>query len=205
MEVEKVVFVKTDWTFILKRHEVKSSDIQQVIKNLTESGLTVTIGDLKDLVINSSALYDQAKQKARSNASIFSLPAAKQKFIDENVESLENVINQAKSDLYRVMNLEGSNPLRIEAYSLNHGLVSVSDEWIEALKESHTIRSTPERERAVELIQNVEAAINQLNNLVKDNKFFGAGILTFRDNRRCLCHLSDDGELIKCDEAIEFI
>jgi hypothetical protein len=203
--MEKVVFIKTDWTFILKRHEVKSNDIQQVIKNLTESGLTVTIGDLRDLINNGSALYEQAKSKAKGNSSIFSLPAAREKFIDENVEALENVINQAKKDLYRILAIEGMMTLSIDAYVVKNGIVSISDEWVEQLKESHTIRSTPEREKAVELIQNVEDAIKQLNDFVADNKYFGAGILTFQDNRRCLCRLSGDGELIKCDESIEFI
>lgn len=203
--MKEVIKIKPQWQTIQKRHEDKCNDLQQVVNKLTESGLTVTYGDIKDLINNGTALYGQVEQTVRSNAGIFKLPAARQKFIEENTEVLRMAIAEAKKDIYRILAIESTNPLAIEAYDIRKGTVAISEQWVEELKESHTIRSTDDREKALELIHNVEVSIKQLNDFVKANPHFGTGITTSLDTRRCLMWLSGDGDVHIDHDAIEFI
>ena len=203
--MKEAIKIKPQWQTIQKRHEDKCNDLQQVVNKLTESGLTVTYGDIRDLINNGTALYGQVEQTVKSSAGIFKLPAARQKFIEENTEVLRMAIVEAKKDIYRILAIESSNPLAIEAYDIRKGIVAISEQWVEELKESHTIRSTDEREKALELIHNVEVAIKQLNDLVKDNPHFGAGITTSQDARRSLMWLSGDGDVHIETDALEFI
>lgn len=205
MEKEKVIKIKPEWEVVLKRHETKRNDLQRVVNKLTESGLTVTYGDIKDLINNGTAFYEQVEQTVKSNAGIFKLPAAHQKFIEENTEVLRTEIVAAKKDIYRILAVDSTNPLTIDAYEIRKGVVAISDAWTEQLKESHTIRATEEREKAIELINNVEVAIKQLNDLVKDNPHFGCGITTSQDTRRCLMWISGDGNVHITDDALEFV
>lgn len=203
--MEKIFSINPEWEQIMKRHADKCNDLQQVVNELTENGLTVTFGDIKDLINNGSALYQQVEQTVKSNAGIFKLPAAKAKFITENTEILQNVIDEAKKEINRILAVNSIRPLSFDAYEIRKGMVAISDAWVQNLKESHTLRMTSEREKALELIQNVEVAIEQLNQLVKDNKFFGTGITTSQDSRRSLMWLSGDGVIhINIDE-LEFI
>ena len=203
--MEKVIRIKPEWETILKRHADKCNDLQRLANELTENGLTVTFGDIKDLINNGSAFYDQVRQTVKSNAGIFKLPAARKKFIEENTEVLENVIIDAKKEINRILAVNSMNPMTIEAFELKKGIISISDAWLQNLKESHTIHATPEREKALGLIKNVEEAIKNLNELVKDNPNFGTGITTSHDTRRCLVWLSGDGAVHINIDALEFI
>ncbi|HPE74683.1 MAG TPA: hypothetical protein PLC80_01265 [Draconibacterium sp.] len=201
----EVIKVKPQWETIQKRHLNKCNDIQQVVNNLIEIGLTVTSGDLSDLINNGTALYNQAEQKAKSNADIFSLPAARERFIKENTESLAKDINNAKESIIRILALNSTNPLNYEAFKIEKGHVSISATWIEELKESFTIRTTESREKALELMGNVETAIKTLNDFVSDNQNFGTGVTTFDDNRRSLVWLSEKGQINLEISNLEFI
>ena len=202
---KEIIKIKPEWETILKRHADKCNDLQQVVNELTENGLTVTFGDIRDLINNGTALYEQVEQTVKSNAGIFKLPAARKKFIEENVEILQKVIDEAKKEINRILAVDSMQPLTFEAYEIRKGMVAISDAWVSELKESHTLRMTPEREKALELIHNVEEAIKNLNDLVKDNPNFGIGITTSQDSRRSLMWLSVDGAVhINIDE-LEFI
>ena len=172
---------------------------------MVKNGLTVTTGDLKDLINNGTALYDQIKQTVKSNAGMFKLPVVREKFISENVEALQHVVSETKIKINRILAAGSMNPMTIEAFAVKNGLVSVSAEWIEQLEQSHTIYSTPEREKAIELIANVEVAIKNLNDHLKGNQFFRSGISIDGNNYRCLLRLSANGELYTHLEAIEFV
>ena len=202
---KEVIKIKPEWETILKRHADRIFDIQQVANELTENGLSVTFGDIKDLINNGSALYDQVEQTVKSNAGIFKLPAARVKFITENTEILQNVLDEAKKEINRILAVGSMNPLTIEGFDLKKGIVSISEAWVQNLKKSFTIQTSDEREKALELIKNVEVAIKQLNDFVKPNPYFGTGITTSQDSRRSLMWLSGDGAVhINIDE-LEFI
>ena len=203
--MEKIIRIDPQWEQKLKRHADKVIDLQRLVNELTENGLTVTFGDIRDLINNGTALYEQVEQTVKSNAGIFKLPAARKKFIEENVEVLQNVIVEAKKEINRILAVNSMNPMNIEAFDLKKGIVSISNDWVEQMKESHIIRATPAREKALELIHNVEEAIKELNDFVKDNKYFGNGVSTFSDTRRNLVWLSGNGDVNVNIDALEFI
>lgn len=202
---KRILLVKPEWEQIKTRHEDKCNDIQLVVNYLVENGLIITSGDLKDLINVGTALYDQINQIVKSNAGIFKLPAARQKFVEENTAALREAVANAKRQLFKILAIESQRPLSIDAFEIRKGNVTISEQWVEELKESHTIRSTDNREKALELIANVEKAINDLNAFVADNKFFGAGITSSQDGRRCLMYISGDAAVHVDKDQIEFI
>lgn len=201
----EIISMKPGFERNVTRHTKQVIYLQQLVERLKEYGLTATFGDIKDLINNGSALYEQAEQTVKSNAGMFKLPAAKDKFIQENTEVLRNVIDGAKKEINRILAVDSMNPLSIDAFEIKKGIVSISETWVEQLKEQHTIRMTPEREKALELIQNVEVAIKELNDFVKDNRYFGAGIKVPGDGKRCLMLLSDDGKISVQTNELEFV
>lgn len=202
---QKVIFQDPKWEVIKTRHEDLVGHIQQVVDNLLANGLTVSIEDLRDLINHGGKLRGQIDQIVKSNAGIFKLPAAKQKFIEENTVALQEVITGAKRDLFRILAIESTRSLTIDAYLIENGKVILSDQWVVETKEAHTVRSTPSREKALELIANVEAAINELNAFVADNKFFGSGIRSSEDGRRSLMYIKGNGSICVKKEELEFI
>ena len=202
---KEVIKIKPEWLTIQTRHADKCNDLQLVVEKMTESGLTVTLGDVKDLINYGTALYSQVDQTVKSNAGMFKLPAAREKFISENTEVLRNVIDEAKNDIYRILAIESQKPLSIDAFVIKKGVVSISEVWVAELKESHTIYVTEPRLKALELINNVEVAIKALNDFVKDNRYFGSGIKIPGDGKRCLILLSDDGKVIVQTDELEFV
>lgn len=203
--MKDAIKIKPEWETILRKHENKCNDLQQVVNKLTESGLIITRGDIRDLINRGTALYNQVEQTVKSNAGIFKLPAARKKFIDENTMELRNVIDEAKKDIFRILAIESMNPLAIEAFEIRKGSVTISEQWVVELKESHTIHSTDSREQALELIHSAEEAINNLNAFVADNKYFGAGITSSQDQRRRLMFIRGDGSIHVDIDALEFI
>lgn len=199
--MKEAIKIKPEWETILNRHANKCNDLQQVVNKLTESGLTVTFGDIKDLINHGTALYNQVDQTVKSNAFIFKLPAARQKFFEENTEVLRTAIDEAKKEIDRILPI----PLTIEAFDIRKGIVTISDTWVEALKESHTIYATEERDKALELIRNVEKSIKNLNAFVANNKSFGTGITSSQDPRRRLMFIRGDGSVHVDIDALEFI
>jgi len=202
---QSIILVKPEWEQIKNQHTYKCDDIQKVVNNLTENGLIVTTGDLKDLINNGAAIYDQIAQIVRSNAGIFKLPAARQKFIEENTSVLREIVAGAKSDIYRILALDSSRTMSIDAFEIKKGSVAVDEQWLEELKESYTIRVSDKREKALQLISNVENAINELNAFVADNKFFGSGITSAQDDRRCLMYIGGDASVHVCKNELEFV
>lgn len=202
--MNEIIKIKPEWESICRRHTSKVDDLQRVVNELVDVGLKVAFGDVQDLLNNGTALYEQAEQAAKSNASIFTLPAAKRKFIDENTQLLQDCILKSKKELTRILALEQLNPLSIEAFEIGKGVVSISATWIEKLKESHTIQTSESREKALELMGNVEAAIQELNDFVKDNKYFYKGFST-PNERRSLLTVSQNNEIIRNIDDLEFI
>lgn len=202
---QKVIFQDPKWEVIKTRHEDLIGHIQPVVDNLLANGLTVSIEDLRDLINHGKKLHNQIDQVVEANATIFKLPAAKRTFVNENTVALQEVIAGAKRDLFRILAIESTRSLTIDAYLIENGKVILSDQWVVETKEAHTVRSTPSREKALELIANVEAAINELNAFVADNKFFGSGIRSSEDGRRSLMYIKGNGSICVKKEELEFI
>lgn len=202
---QKVIFQDHKWEVIKTRHEDLIGHIQQVVDNLLTNGLTVSIEDLRDLINHGKKLHNQIDDIVKSNAKIFSLPAARQKFIEENTVALQEVIAGAKRELYKILAIESSRPSSIDAYMIENNKVILSDQWVSEIQEAHTVRSTPSREKALELIANVEKAIEELNAFVAENRLFGSGITSSQDSRRSLMYISGKGSVHVNKETLEFI
>lgn len=200
-----IIKVKPDWEKIKKRHEGKLNELQVIIDKLTANGLTVNMESLTDLINFGSSLLNQVDKVVKSNSNVLKLPAAREKFIIENSEILRRLVSDAKTDLNRTLAADSVNPLSIDAYELKNGLICVSESWVESLKESYTIRSTEARQKALELIANVEKSVGELNEFVKDNKYFGTGISSSQDARRTLMYIRGDGSLVTDIDSLELI
>jgi hypothetical protein len=115
------------------------------------------------------------------------------------------VFSNAKMELVLAFQIRTRDPLTEEAYTISKGVVSISDKWVEQLKEAHTIRTNPARDEAQKLIDELEAAVTELNKMVEGNPHFGKGVTSCRDTRRCLCYLDELGGLVKCPENLQYI
>lgn len=88
---------------------------------------------------------------------------------------------------------------------MKEGIVTISSAWLSRKEEEFTIRPTPERIKAHELVQNLKKAIDELNDFVSDNPYFGKGFSYINDERRCLCRLTEEGGFYVEDENFEYI
>ena len=207
MKTENVILVLPEWERTKKGHENQVGNLQTVVDKLTVLGLEdVTVKDIEDLTFNHGKLLnDKAEKFIRKNAGAFILPATRSRIIEENMKEYSVAFSNARIELERIFQVRSGNPLTADAYIIKKGVVSLSDEWVEQLKESHTIRETPERQEALRLIAEVETAINNINAFVKDNKYFGRGITTWNDGRIALCYIGSNGDFYKQDEYLQYI
>ena len=83
--------------------------------------------------------------------------------------------------------------------------MSVSIDWVESKEKEYTILPTGRREHAMQLVDNVKKAIDELNSFVVGNGNFVKGISPSQDGRRCLCWLDGDGDFHEDKEAYDFI
>lgn len=204
--MEEILMTNPGWERIKAKHEAAIKALQMELNNLKEVGLSVGMEDFIDLAnSNGDKLKQQAEKIVKGNASIFKLPGAKAKFIEENIIPLNDLIADTKNNLTSILALNSSYPLQIEAFAITKGCITFSDEWLADLKESHTIRKTERRVEALRLIEEAKAAINNLNDFVKGNPYISIGITSSEDDRRCLCYLNDYGTLIECPEVLEYI
>ena len=202
--MNEIIKIKPEWQNVLRKHESKCNEFQKSIDYLTKNGLDVGINDIKDLVNHGTVLSKKVDMIVKSNAGLFKLPAARQKFIIENTDFLNEVVAEVKRNLFKILAIE-SQGFIIDAFEINEGIVSISEVWKKDLKESFTIYTTEKRNKALELIDRVNTAINELNGFVADNKFFGTGISSSEDVRRCLMYIYQDGTLKTDIDSIEFI
>ena len=142
---------------------------------------------------------------ARKDASRIKVLFFRNKDYEEAVKHLQCVINNNAGKLYTVLRSGALHPLDIDAYEVKDGTVTISSAWLSRKEEEFTIRPTPERIKAHELVQNLKKAIDELNDFVSGNPYFGKGFSYINDERRCLCRLTEEGGFYVEDENFEYI
>lgn len=189
------------------KYEDAAIKIQFSVDKLKEKGLTVTTGDLIDLLNGGHALTTQAVQKTGWKPSPEALLDDDQK--TKEMESIEQkarlFIEPIRKRLKTILLWESPRPIPYQAFEVLKGQVKVTDEWLQAITDENTVYSTPEREKAVELINNIQKAIDALNIYTKGNKMFRAGILIAGSGYRSLASIQEDCTLTTNFEEFNYI
>lgn len=190
---------------VINRHKVECSKIQPIVNMMLETGFCFTTDELKDLASVCSKLYKQAEKMAKEESARSKVKFRSNADYTETLEYLNDAVSQNADALRKALLYHTQNPLEIEAYEVTDGVVQVSSRWIEEKDAEYTILPTENREQAKLLVDNVRQAIDELNAFVSHNRFFGKGISTSLDSRRCLCWLDGDGNFHEEEENYEFI
>lgn len=172
---------------------------------MLETGFLFTTDELKDLASVCSKLYKQAENMAKEEAARSKVKFRSNADYTETLEYLNDAVSRNADALRKALLYHTQNPLEIKAYEVTDGVVQVSSRWIEEKDAEYTILPTENREQAKLLVDNVRQAIDELNAFVSHNRFFGKGISTSLDSRRCLCWLDGDGNFHEEKENYEFI
>ena len=180
----------------VKRHEMN---------DMIEMGFVFETGELRDLGSSCVILHDRAIEMAQKDSSRIRISFKRDADYKETLYRLNEAIENNAKELKKTLLHHTSTPLEIEAFEINGGVVSVSLDWMESKEREYTILPTGEREHALQLVDNVKKAIDELNTFVVGNDNFGKGISTSQDGRRCLCWLDGDGNFHEDKEAYEFI
>ena len=189
----------------VKRHEMNVEKIQPIVNDMIETGFVFGTGELRDLGSSCVTLHDRAIEMAQKDSSRIRISFKRDADYKETLYRLNEAIENNAKELKKTLLHHTSTPLEIEAFEINGGVVSVSLDWMESKEREYTILPTGEREHALQLVDNVKKAIDELNTFVVGNDNFGKGISTSQDGRRCLCWLDGDGNFHEDKEAYEFI
>ena len=189
----------------VKRHEMNVEKIQTIVNDMIEMGFVFETGELRDLGSSCVILHDRAIEMAQKDSSRIRISFKRDADYKETLYRLNEAIENNAKELKKTLLHHTSTPLEIEAFEINGGVVSVSLDWMESKEREYTIPPTGEREHALQLVDNVKKAIDELNTFVVGNDNFGKGISTSQDGRRCLCWLDGDGNFHEDKEAYEFI
>ena len=184
----------------VKRHEMNVEKIQTIVNDMIEMGFVFETGELRDLGSSCVILHDRAIEMAQKDSSRIRISFKRDADYKETLYRLNEAIENNAKELKKTLLHHTSTPLEIEAFEINGGVVSVSLDWMESKEREYTILPTGEREHALQLVDNVKKAIDELNTFV-----VGKGISTSQDGRRCLCWLDGDGNFHEDKEAYEFI
>lgn len=142
---------------------------------------------------------------ARVEASKFRLNFRKREEENHIKIFLFDLISSCSLEYKFLLNLDGVCPLDQTAFDIKDGVVSLSEKWLQEKDKEYTIEVTETREAALELIANLEKAINELNSFVANNQYFGKGFTVWNDQKRSLCWLDDNGDFKKDEEVLEFL
>ena len=189
----------------VKRHEMSVEKIQPIVNDMIETGFVFETGELRDLGSSCVTLHDRAIEMAQKDSSRIRISFKRDADYKETLDRLNETIENNARELKKALLYHTSTPLEIEAFEINGGVVGVSLDWVESKEREYTILPTGEREHAMQLVDNVKKAIDELNTFVAGNDNFGKGISTSQDGRRCLCWLDGDGNFHEDKEAYEFI
>ena len=189
----------------IKRHEMSVEKIQSIVNDMIETGFAFGTGELRDLGSSCVILHDRAIEMAQKDSSRIRISFKRDADYKETLDRLNETIETNARELKKALLYHTSNPLEVEAFEINGGVVGVSLDWVESKEREYTILSTGEREHAMQLVDNVKKAIDELNSFVAGNDNFGKGISTSQDGRRCLCWLDGDGNFHEDKESYEFI
>ena len=189
----------------VNRHKLQIEKIQQIVNDMLNEGFNFSSNELKDLRGDCKLLYKQAEDIARKDTSRIKTLFFRDKEYEAAVKHLRGMINNNAGKLYTILRSGSLRPLDINAYEVEKGTVVISSAWLNQKEEDFTIYLTPARIQAEKLVQNLKKAIDELNTFVSDNPYFGKGFSYVKDDRRCLCRLTENGDFYVNNENYEYI
>lgn len=190
---------------VVNRHRDNVGKIQSIVTNMVEVGFDFATAELRDLSSSRDKLHKQAEAMAKKESSRLKITFRRNADYVETLEHLNHAIRENAQALSWVLLYHTQTPLEVEAYEVTDGVVRLSSRWLEEKEQEYTILPTDRREQAKRLVNNVRQAIEELNAFVADNRFFGKGISSSDDDRRCLCWIDGNGDFHEETENYEFI
>lgn len=178
------------------RYQDAAERLQKHVNQLRTIGLTVTMGDISDLLHGGRALLDQTIQKSGFRPSYEAMMNPKKRFEEQEASesAARRFLNPITEKIKTVLSFESSrfSPLRMEAFEIVRGQVSLTDGLEEEIAEGYTIYATPERTEALKLCQDVKNAIDALNKYVENKRMFKSGFGISGSTYRTLANINED-------------
>ena len=195
----------TELDRIIKKHENEIGSIQRAITPLIKAGLKVTDEDLQSLSYEGARIKEQAVAIADQEAEKFKVPFRRNQEFENIKNEFFKIIETAKNNLRKALKSDYSNPLNVNAFVIQNGIVSLSEQWKENQKWLYEPEANEDRKKATFLMNRAIAAIEALNAFVADNPYLGKGVTSSTDDRRCLIWIDGDGNIHKDENNLKFI
>ena len=195
----------TEYDRIVKKYENVLDGIEGVVIPLVRAGLLVRDKDLHSLVDGGASLKEQAVVIVDKETAKYKIPFKKRKEAEEITSEYFQIINEASCSLRKVLCSNSHNPFDVTAFHIQDEQVTLSDEWLQEMKDCFDPKQTEARKQALELMDKAIAAIEALNAFVADNPYIGKGVTSSSDDRRCLVWIDGEGNIHKDENNLKFI
>ena len=195
----------TEFDRVVKKYENVLDEIGGVVKPLVRAGLLVRDKDLHNLLDGGASLKEQATMIADKETAKYKIPFKKRKEAEEITSEYFQIINEASCSLRKVLCTNSHNPFDVTAFHVQDEQVTLSDEWLQEMKDCFKPKQTEARKQALELMDKAIAAIEALNAFVADNPYIGKGVTSSSDDRRCLVWIDGEGNIHKDENNLKFI
>ena len=195
----------TELDRVVKKYENVLDGIEGVVIPLVRAGLLVRDKDLHSLVDGGASLKEQAVVIADKETAKYKIPFKKRKEAEEITSEYFQIINEASCSLRKVLCSNSHNPFDVTAFHVQDEQVTLSDEWLQEMKDCFAPKQTEARKQALELMDKAIAAIEALNAFVVDNPYIGKGVTSSSDDRRCLVWIDGEGNIHKDENNLKFI
>lgn len=194
--MEEVIFQdKVKITREMHRYQDAAERLQKHVNELRTIGLTVTMGDISDLLHGGRALLDQTIQKSGFRPSYEAMMNPKKRTEEQEAaeSAVRRFLNPITEKIKTVLSFESSrfSPLRLDSFEIVKGQVSLKDGLEEEISEQFTIYATPERTEALKLCQDVKNAIDALNQFAENNRMFKSGLGISGSTYRTLANINE--------------
>ena len=167
--------------------------------------MTVDDEDLLSLSYEGTSLKGQATSIATKEAEKFKVAFRRQQEFECITTELFKIIETARNNLRKALKSDYSNPLNVNAFVIQNGIVSLSERWKENQKWIYEPEANEDRKKATFLMNKAIAAIEALNAFVADNPYLGKGVTSSTDDRRCLIWIDGEGNIHKDENNLKFI
>ena len=195
----------TEFDRVVKKYENVLDGIEGVVIPLVRAGLLVRDKDLHSLVDGGASLKEQAVVIADKETAKYKIPFKKRKEAEKITSEYFQIINEASCSLRKVLCSNSHNPFDVTAFHIQDEQVTLSDEWLQEMKDCFDPKQTEARKQALELMDKAIAAIEALNAFVADNPYIGKGVTSSSDDRRCLVWIDGEGNIHKDENNLKFI
>ena len=195
----------TELDRVVKKYENVLDEIEGVVRPLVRAGLLIRDKDLHSLLDGGASLKEQATMIADKETAKYKIPFKKRKEAEEITSEYFQIINEASRSLRKVLCSNSYHPFDVKAFRIQDEKVTLSDEWLQEMKDCFEPKQTEARRQALELMDNAVAAIEALNAFVADNPYLGKGVTSSLDDRRCLIWIDGDGNIHKDENNLKFI